>query len=123
MSCPFCNPDDAAIVVAVGAVYARRDAHPVTDSHHLIIPTRHIPDVFAMNRCEWEGVGVLLRRLRLELERRDPTIAGFNVGANCGIDAGQTIMHAHIHLIPRRAGDTELPRGGVRGVIPEKMSY
>ena len=65
----------------------------------------------------------LLRILQKRLSRNDPSISGFNVGMNCGESAGQTIMHAHIHLIPRRKGDTRNPRGGVRGAIPEKMDY
>ena len=58
-----------------------------------------------------------------KLEEKDPTITGFNIGMNSGETAGQTVMHSHIHLIPRRKGDTLNPRGGVRGVIPNKMDY
>ena len=65
----------------------------------------------------------LLRILRTRIQREDATVTGFNVGMNCGEDAGQTVMHAHIHLIPRRRGDTAKPRGGVRGVIPDRMGY
>jgi diadenosine tetraphosphate (Ap4A) HIT family hydrolase len=65
----------------------------------------------------------LLAKLRKQILESDPTVVGFNVGANCGEAAGQTIEHAHIHLIPRRAGDTPVPKGGVRGVIPERMAY
>ena len=64
----------------------------------------------------------LLRVLRDKILAVDPSILGFNVGANCGEAAGQTVMHAHIHLIPRRKGDTHEPRGGVRGVIARRMS-
>ena len=65
----------------------------------------------------------VLARQKKDVEQRDKFITGFNVGINDGIDAGQTIMHCHIHLIPRRTGDMKNPRGGVRGVIPEKQSY
>ena len=65
----------------------------------------------------------LIRCLREEILRQDPAVSGFNLGVNCGEAAGQSVMHAHIHLIPRRPGDTPEPRGGVRGVIPERMSY
>ena len=54
---------------------------------------------------------------------KDNLITGFNIGINDGSDAGQTVMHCHVHLIPRRKGDMDDPRGGVRGVIPEKQSY
>jgi diadenosine tetraphosphate (Ap4A) HIT family hydrolase len=65
----------------------------------------------------------LIRILKKRLSESDESITGFNVGMNCGESAGQTIFHAHIHLIPRRDGDTPDPTGGVRGVIPDKMSY
>ena len=61
--------------------------------------------------------------MKEKIETEDPSVTGFNVGVNCGLSAGQTIMHAHIHLIPRREGDIANPRGGVRGVIPAKMNY
>jgi ATP adenylyltransferase len=65
----------------------------------------------------------LIRILKNRLNQSDPSITGFNIGINCGQSAGQTIFHAHIHLIPRRNGDTPNPVGGVRGVIPDKMCY
>ena len=76
-----------------------------------------------MTESEKEDASDLLRVLKKKLEEKDETITGFNIGMNSGESAGQTVMHAHIHLIPRRRGDTPNPRGGVRGVIPEKMSY
>ena len=65
----------------------------------------------------------LIRVLSAQIREDDPTVEGFNVGANCGAAAGQTVGHAHIHLIPRRKGDTPEPEGGVRGAIPERMAY
>ncbi|HME69058.1 MAG TPA: HIT domain-containing protein [Myxococcota bacterium] len=65
----------------------------------------------------------LLRWAREEIMRRDTSVSGFNLGINIGKDAGQTIFHCHIHLIPRRAGDVANPRGGVRHVIPGRGSY
>jgi len=65
----------------------------------------------------------ILKNQKKELENLDKEISGFNVGVNIGKDAGQSIMHCHLHLIPRRKGDVEDPRGGVRGVIPEKQKY
>lgn len=71
-------------------------------------------------RRDAESLIVILKR---RLSETDPTITGFNIGVNCGGSAGQTIFHAHIHLIPRRDGDTPDPTGGVRGAIPDKMCY
>ena len=76
-----------------------------------------------MTTIERNHTDELLRILRNKLLMQDSTITGFNVGMNNGVSAGQTIFHAHIHLIPRRDGDIETPRGGVRGVIPEKKIY
>jgi len=64
-----------------------------------------------------------MRELREKLLSEDPSITGFNVGTNDGVDAGQTVMHCHVHLIPRREGDVENPMGGVRGIIPEMQNY
>jgi len=124
MDCPFC-PEAIRfkIIEESGSVFAIKDNYPVTEGHLLIIPRRHTPDFFSMTPDEAIDAERLLRRLRERLIRQDSTISGFNIGTNCGLSAGQTIMHAHIHLIPRRDGDTPHPRGGVRGVIPDKMSY
>ena len=99
------------------------DRFPVSEGHHLIIPKRHTADWFSMTEAECRDAEQLLRRLKKKLHASDPTITGFNIGMNCGTSAGQTIFHAHIHLIPRRDGDTPNPTGGVRGVIPDKMCY
>ncbi len=106
-----------------GSVFAIEDSFPVTPGHVLIMPKRHAADFFAMTSQERRDAEGLLRILKERIARDDPSVSGFNVGMNCGESAGQTIMHAHIHLIPRRDGDLEHPRGGVRGVIPEKQSY
>jgi ATP adenylyltransferase len=124
MDCPFCPEEiHSKIIEEYGAVWAIMDNYPVTKGHLLVIPRRHTPDFFPMTPDEAKDAGHLLRQLRERLSRQDSTISGFNIGINCGFSAGQTIMHAHIHLIPRRDGDTPRPRGGVRGVIPDKMSY
>ena len=124
MDCPFC-PDkiNSKIIEEYGSVFAIGDNYPVTKGHLLILPRRHTPDFFSMTVNEAKDAEHLLRQLRERLLHQDATITGFNIGINCGISAGQTIMHAHIHLIPRRDGDTPKPRGGVRGVIPDKMTY
>ena len=119
--CPFCN--DIKIVKKYGSVFAVKDNYPVTKGHHLIIPYRHTENYFSMTRTEIEDANKLIVIIKNKLESSDSTITGFNIGMNSGESAGQTVMHSHIHLIPRRNGDTNKPRGGVRGVIPDKMSY
>ncbi len=122
--CPFC---DAGLSVqaepACGACFAIADRHPVTPGHMLIIPRRHVIDWFGLTEQERRDADALLHQLRARIMATDPTVTGFNIGMNCGADAGQTIFHAHIHLIPRRKGDCPDPRGGVRGVIPDRMGY
>ncbi len=121
--CPFCDYASLSPVAEQGTVFALEDRYPVSPGHTLVIPRRHTPDYFSMTAEERRDAEALLFLLRARLLAADDTIEGFNVGANCGEAAGQTIPHAHIHLIPRRRGDTPRPRGGVRGVIPDRMSY
>lgn len=123
-SCPFCMPQVKPKVVRDNnSVYCLHDRYPVSQGHMLVIPYRHSPDFFSMTQTERDDADSLVRFLRSEIMDEDPTVLGVNVGSNAGEVAGQTIFHAHIHLIPRRVGDTEQPRGGVRGVIPAKMTY
>lgn len=123
-ACVFCSESRVEAAVAVrGSVFAIEDLYPVTKGHLLIIPHRHTPDFFSMTEAEKVDALSLLDELSRRVRVSDPNIAGFNIGMNCGEAAGQTIMHAHVHLIPRRRGDTPNPRGGVRGVIPGKMAY
>ena len=119
--CPFCK--GVRKVANNNSVFAIKDNYPVTKDHHLIIPYRHTDNYFSMTEHERNDATQLIRVLKNKLEKNDPSITGFNIGMNSGESAGQTVMHSHIHLIPRREGDTGNPRGGVRGVVPEKMSY
>lgn len=123
-NCRFCpgNIKDP-IIEEWDLVLAFEDRFPVSEGHLLIVPKRHTDNWFSMNEDERREADVLLRALKTRLEESDNTITGFNIGMNCGESAGQTIFHAHIHLIPRRDGDTPNPTGGVRGVIPDKMCY
>ncbi len=102
---------------------AIRDAFPVTEGHTLLIPKRHVVSPNGLFQPELNAMWELSVKVRAVLSAADPTIAGFNFGSNDGRSAGQTVMHAHFHVIPRREGDVEHPRGGVRGVIPERQSY
>ena len=123
-TCLFCQPP--AISKAIeknGSVFAIHDKYPVTPGHLLTIPIKHVPDFFSMTEVERRGADQLLRLLLGRIKAEDAKVSGFNLGANCGETAGQTIGHAHIHLIPRGSGDVPDPRGGVRGVIPETRVY
>jgi diadenosine tetraphosphate (Ap4A) HIT family hydrolase len=122
-ACPFCA--EAALAAAVesrGTVLAIADARPVSRGHLLVIPRRHVAHFFEMTAEEMQDALAMLVALRERALREDPTITGFNVGTNCGRSAGQRIMHAHIHFIPRRDGDAPRP-GGVKGVIRNRLSY
>ena len=122
--CPFCEEQlKDTVVGSYGSMVAVLDRHPVTEGHHLIITRRHVDDYFRLSATERADMDHLLRILKNKIEKEDPSVTGFNIGVNIGASAGQTVFHVHIHLIPRRDGDTPDPRGGVRGVIPGKRSY
>ena len=76
-----------------------------------------------MNNDEIKSINIVLNEQRKEIVKLDSSVTAFNIGINDGKDAGQSIYHLHVHLIPRRQGDVENPRGGVRGVIPAKQKY
>ena len=114
-ACPFCDMPKGRVVVENELCYAVRDMYPVTPSHTLVLPKRHVSDYFDLYEPERNAAQALLESERIKIKSADAAVSGFNVGANAGADAGQTIFHCHIHLIPRRAGDIENPRGGVRG--------
>jgi ATP adenylyltransferase len=123
LGCIFCETKPADITHENALCYAIRDRYPVTALHTLIIPKRHVTDYFGLYQPELNAVNQLLAQIKDEVVEADPTVSGFNIGANSGAAAGQTVFHCHLHLIPRRQGDTEDPRGGVRGVIPAKQGY
>ena len=111
-------------VVASNALsYAVHDGFPVTDGHALVIPKRHVEDFFGLSDEELLACNQLIKELRTTILVQDQLVEGFNIGMNAGVVAGQTIFHCHIHLIPRRKGDVENPRGGVRHTIPGKGFY
>ncbi|MBU1340119.1 MAG: HIT family protein [Proteobacteria bacterium] len=122
-SCPFCSMDNLNLVIKNKTVFAIRDSSPVTLGHMLIIPKRHCLEYFEMTRQERCDSHELIEVLQKRILEKDSSVKGFNIGINCGEIAGQTVFHTHIHLIPRRENDTPNPRGGVRGVIPDKMNY
>ena len=123
MECLFCEIPRARVIESNSLAYAIRDGFPVTALHTLIIPNRHVLDYFSLSPEELLACDDLLKKVKLAIQLEDPSVEGFNIGMNAGEAAGQTIFHCHIHLIPRRFGDVENPRGGVRHLIPGKGFY
>ena len=121
--CLFCRTKNEDIIEENELAYATFDSYPVSNHHCLIIPKRHVKDYFELHAEEITACDKLIKKIKNRVENDDNTVKGFNIGMNSGVVAGQTIMHCHIHLIPRREGDVENPQGGVRGVIPSKQHY
>ena len=123
-SCIFCNKINCKVISTTDFFFITRDTtYPVTKHHTLIITNRHVSDYFDLRNEELNDLNQILKTQKNKLFELDSEITGFNVGINIGKDAGQSIMHCHIHLIPRRKGDVADPKGGVRGVIPSKQKY
>lgn len=121
--CIFCNGFDKDRVLFDRLTWmAVLDGYPVTEGHTLIIPKEHVETYFDLSDTQKESLHYAIEEVKRILdERYHPQ--GYNIGINCGTVAGQTIPHCHIHVIPRYEGDCENPRGGVRGVIPNKQAY
>ena len=122
--CPFCDRVAAGdeIIHAGASAVVFADAYPVSEGHVLVVPRRHLSRVEDLEADEWTELFGLVREVFRELSERDG-VDGVNVGVNSGVAAGQTVDHAHVHVIPRRLGDVPDPRGGVRHVIPGKADY
>ena len=121
--CLFCTTKNNDIIEENKFAFATLDSYPVSSQHCLIIPKRHVKEYFDLSEEEVLGCDQLIKKIKIKVENNDKTIKGFNIGINSGKEAGQSIMHCHIHLIPRREGDVQNPQGGVRGVIPSKQHY
>ena len=121
--CIFCNMESSRKIDENDLFYVIRDGFPVTSLHTLIIPKRHVETYFGLTEAEVLSMNILINKHKELIEKEDTTVSGFNIGMNCGEDAGQTVFHCHVHLIPRRKGDMDEPKGGVRGVIPNKRTY
>ncbi len=121
--CVFCRPDGERVFLDGDLAYAVWDSYPVTRLHALVIPRRHVRDYFSLTADELVACDDLLRRARELIMADDAAVEGFNIGVNVGEAAGQTIFHCHFHLIPRRRGDMENPRGGMRHLFPGKGTY
>ena len=121
--CLFCDVKKTEIVYENELAYASYDSYPVSEHHCLIIPKRHIKDYFDLSNDELLACNDLIKIVKKEITNKDPLVKGFNLGTNIGIVSGQSILHCHFHLIPRREGDVDNPQGGVRSVIPNKQHY
>jgi len=123
-ACIFCEiATTDRVIDQTDHTFVIRDAFPVTEGHTLIIPKRHVADYFDLTPNETSDIQELLQKHKAMIEVNDESVDGFNIGINVGATAGQTVFHVHVHLIPRRIGDVENPKGGVRGVIPAKQKY
>jgi diadenosine tetraphosphate (Ap4A) HIT family hydrolase len=120
--CPFCEIDPARIVAESTTAIAIRDEFPVAEGHTLIVPRRHVSSIFALSSEQQAAIWAFMTDVREQLRIQFLPDA-FTIGINDGAAAGQTIEHAHIHLIPRRIGDVPDPRGGVRHIIPGNARY
>ena len=114
---------DRALVGENELAIAFRDLYPVTPMHTLIIPKRHVSEYFDLYQPELNAINQLINEVRNAILLADDTVEGFNIGTNAGEVSGQMVFHCHVHLIPRRRGDIASPRGGVRGVIPNRQAY
>ena len=123
MQCPFCERiENGRSIERNDLAVAFPDSYPLADGHSLVVPLRHEEDFFSLTTDEHHAILDLVRSLRERLSK-DGQADGFNIGINVGEAAGQTVGHAHVHVIPRKVGDVEDPRGGVRWVIPERAAY
>ena len=120
--CVFCTTPKEEKIYQNKYGYIKKDHFPVTKGHMLIIPHKHVENIWGLSSEELKGLWELVTWAR-EYNQKNYQVKDFNVGFNDGKNAGQTVFHLHIHVIPRYKGDMGNPRGGVRGVIPSKQKY
>jgi len=120
--CPFCTLPLDRIETQNRDFIVIRDGYPISPGHTLIIPKRHISSFFDLSRTEQNSLFYLLETAKDSLDKEFQPDS-YNIGINDGAEAGQTVPHLHIHLIPRYKGDQNDPRGGVRWLIPDKAKY
>ena len=121
--CIFCKIRKEEIQFENQLAYSSKDSYPVSEFHSLIVPKRHVETYFELTNEEIQACNELILKTKEKILKEDFSVKGFNIGTNIGKVAGQSIMHCHIHLIPRRERDVENPQGGVRSVIPKKQHY
>ncbi|HJU14240.1 MAG TPA: HIT domain-containing protein [Candidatus Nitrosotalea sp.] len=120
--CVFCKLERSS-KINNSLAFVLEDKYPVSDGHLLICPRRHVRSFFEFGGAEYNSCILLLQEMKAHISKKDSSVTGFNVGINDGQDAGQTIFHSHIHLIPRRKGDVNDPTGGIRNIIHEMGRY
>jgi diadenosine tetraphosphate (Ap4A) HIT family hydrolase len=121
-NCSFCTLPTDRIISESDYTLTIRDGYPVSEGHTLIMPKRHVQSFFELKAIEKAAVLKALDEAKESLDK-EFSPDGYNIGINDGEAAGQTVMHLHVHLIPRYKGDTEDPRGGVRHIFPKKAKY
>ena len=121
--CIFCKIRKEELQFENRLAYSSLDSYPVSEFHSLIVPKRHVETYFELANEEIQACNELILKTKEKILKQDSSVKGFNIGTNAGKFAGQSIMHCHIHLIPRREGDVENPQGGVRSVISKKQHY
>ena len=124
-ACPFCARIARGEVVAAsadGLAVALRDAYPVAEGHRLVVPRRHEPDLLGLSAEEAASLWALVHEVARDV-LAETGADGFNVGVNGGVAAGQSVMHVHVHVIPRFFGDVSDPRGGVRWVLHDHVAH
>ena len=120
--CPFCKLEESRIVTSSTTAFAIRDSLPLTEGHTLIIPRIHVKSLYDLSDEDQDAAWRLVSQVRQKL-KGEFGVHFFNIGTNDGSEAGQTIEHAHIHVIPRHQGDVPDPRGRIRNIISAKASY
>ncbi len=121
--CIFCKIREEELQFENQLAYSSIDSYPVSEFHSLIVPKRHVETYFELTYEEIQACNELILKTKEKILIQDSSVKGFNIGTNAGKIAGQSIMHCHIHLIPRREGDVDNPQGGVRSVVPKKQHY
>ncbi len=121
-TCVFCPTPENHIILTHPLAIVARDTYPLTRGHALVIPRRHVASFFDTTLDERAAMMELLENAKVIIDREHAP-DGYNIGINNGAAAGQTVMHVHMHLIPRYLGDTSDPRGGIRWMLPDKAAY
>ena len=121
--CPFCSLGAGGNIVCEAQTCVEfYDKYPVSPGHTLIVPKRHVSSYFDLSPQERQDMDTMLQYVKQILDKQyHPD--GYNIGINVNEAAGQTVFHVHMHLIPRYHGDVPNPKGGVRGVIPDRQKY